>query len=282
MAGSARVNITPPVGYPLSGYAHHLRPSGSSAVRDSLYARALVLSDGIETLAIVALDLIGFNSLRIPDRIREATGIEHAMLCASHTHSGPHALNPFTEPYDIDRSWPDLDHPYVDWLENQIVRVLEIAQHRMTEAEIGVDTGTVDWSYNRRQVEPDTTRRCPARPGGFVAYYLLKEVPPGTDPLSPENKLIFALGPVTGVPIAGSGRNAVGAKSPLTGLFGEADAGGWWNAELKRAGYDAIIVEGRAERPVYLWIHDGEAEIRDATHLWGKATAESQTMRGDG
>jgi len=113
---------------------------------------------------------------------------------------------------------------------------------------------------------------------GLVAYYLLKEVPPGTDPLSSENKLIFALGPVTGVPIAGSGRNAVGAKSPLTGLFGEADAGGWWNAELKRAGYDAIIVEGSAEKPVYLWIHDGEAEIRDATHLWGKTTAESQTM----
>ena len=113
---------------------------------------------------------------------------------------------------------------------------------------------------------------------GFVAYYLLKEVPPEVEPLSPENKLIFALGPVTGVPIAGSGRNAVGAKSPLTGLFGEADVGGWWNAELKRAGYDAIIVEGKAETPVYLWIHDGEAEIRDASHLWGKTTAESQTM----
>ena len=113
---------------------------------------------------------------------------------------------------------------------------------------------------------------------GFVAYYLLKEVPPGTDPLSPENKLIFALGPLTGAPIAGASRNAVGAKSPLTGLFGEADVGGWWNAELKRAGYDAIIVEGKAGKPVYLWIQDGEVEIRDATHLWGKTTKESQIM----
>jgi len=113
---------------------------------------------------------------------------------------------------------------------------------------------------------------------GFVAYYLLNEVPPEVEPLAPENKLIFALGPVTGVPIAGSARNAVGAKSPLTGLFGEGDVGGWWNAELKRAGYDAIIVEGKAEKPVYLWIHDGEAEIKDASHLWGKPTAESQTM----
>ena len=113
---------------------------------------------------------------------------------------------------------------------------------------------------------------------GLVAYYLLKEVPPGTDPLSPENKLIFALGPLTGVPVAGAARNAVGAKSPLTGLFGEADVGGWWNAELKRAGYDAIIIEGKAESPVYLWIQDGEVEIRDAAHLWGKTTRESQEM----
>ncbi|MDP6779968.1 MAG: aldehyde ferredoxin oxidoreductase N-terminal domain-containing protein, partial [Candidatus Latescibacteria bacterium] len=82
---------------------------------------------------------------------------------------------------------------------------------------------------------------------GFVAYYLLKEVPPGTDPLGPDNKLIFALGPLTGAAVAGAARNAVGGKSPLTDLFGETDVGGFWNAELKRAGYDAIIVEGKAE-----------------------------------
>jgi len=111
---------------------------------------------------------------------------------------------------------------------------------------------------------------------GLVAYYLLKEVPPGTDPLSPQNKLIFALGPLTGAPLAGASRNAVGAKSPLTGLFGEADVGGWWNAELKRAGYDGIIVEGKADKPVYLWIQDSDVEIRDATHLWGKTTEDSQ------
>jgi aldehyde:ferredoxin oxidoreductase len=112
---------------------------------------------------------------------------------------------------------------------------------------------------------------------GFVAYYLLKELAPEVEPLSPENKLIFALGPVTGVPIGGSGRNAIGAKSPI-GLFGEADVGGFWGAELKRAGYDAIIIEGKAQKPVYLWIRDMEAQIRDATHLWGKTTAESQEM----
>jgi len=113
---------------------------------------------------------------------------------------------------------------------------------------------------------------------GFVSYYLLKELEPGIDPLGPENKLIIALGPVTGMPLGGSGRNAIGAKSPLTGGFGEADVGGFFGAELKHAGFDALIVEGKAERPVYLWVHDGEVEIRDAGHLWGKTTGQAQAM----
>jgi aldehyde:ferredoxin oxidoreductase len=111
---------------------------------------------------------------------------------------------------------------------------------------------------------------------GFIAYYLWKELKPGIDALSPDNKLIFALGPVTGLLLPGSGRNCIGAKSPLTGGIGKAEAGGFWAAELKRAGYDAIIIEGRAETPVYLWIHNGKAEIRDARHLWGKNTKETQ------
>jgi len=111
---------------------------------------------------------------------------------------------------------------------------------------------------------------------GFVGYYLLKELAPGIDPLGPENKLIVALGPVTGMPVGGSGRNAIGAKSPLTGAFGEADVGGFFGAELKHAGFDAIIVEGVAQSPVYLWVHDGEAELRDATSMWGKTTGETQ------
>ncbi len=111
---------------------------------------------------------------------------------------------------------------------------------------------------------------------GFVSYFLLKEVPRDADPLGAENKLIFANGPLSGVPVAGSGRNSVGAKSPLTGYYGDGEAGGYWNAELKRAGYDAIIVEGKSPNPVYIWIKDGEAEIRDAGHLWGKPTKECQ------
>jgi aldehyde:ferredoxin oxidoreductase len=112
---------------------------------------------------------------------------------------------------------------------------------------------------------------------GFVAYYLLKEVPPGTDPLGPENRLIFACGPLTGVPLAGSGRNAIGARSPLTGALGEADVGGFWGAELKAAGYDAIVVQGSAASPVYLWVHDGQAELRDAAHFWGLENKETHT-----
>ena len=117
---------------------------------------------------------------------------------------------------------------------------------------------------------------------GFISYFLLKELQQGIDPLGPENKLIFALGPVTGVPLPGSGRHCVGAKSPLTGGYAKSESGGFWGAELKHAGYDAIIVEGKAEKPVYLWIHDGEASIRDASYLWGKNTKEMQeTIRAE-
>jgi len=117
---------------------------------------------------------------------------------------------------------------------------------------------------------------------GFVAYYLLRELPARVDALSPQNRLIFAAGPLTGAPVGGCGRHSVGGKSPLTGAFGEAEAGGYWGAELKFAGFDAIIVEGRAEKPVYLLIQDGQAEIKDARHLWGLKTLECQeAIRGE-
>ncbi len=113
--------------------------------------------------------------------------------------------------------------------------------------------------------------------GGWniIADVLLREVPAGADPLGPQNKLIFAPGVLTGLPFSGSSRNAVGAKSPLTGGFGTGDVGGHWPAEFKRSGFDAIIVEGVSPKPVYLWIKDGVAELRDAGHLWGKDTAET-------
>lgn len=111
----------------------------------------------------------------------------------------------------------------------------------------------------------------------FIAHTLLKELKPGTDSLSPENLLIFAPGVLTGAPFVGNGRNAVGAKSPLTDGFASTEVGGFWGAELKHAGFDGIVVKGKAKSPVYLWVHDGKAEIRDASHLWGTDTGDSLT-----
>ena len=113
--------------------------------------------------------------------------------------------------------------------------------------------------------------------GGWniIADTLLRELPPKVDPLGPQNKLIFAPGVLTGLTFSGASRNAIGAKSPLTGAFGAAEVGGQWGAELKRAGFDALIVEGCSPKPAYLWIKDGVAELRDASHLWGKTTGET-------
>ena len=120
---------------------------------------------------------------------------------------------------------------------------------------------------------------------GFITYFLLKELKPRIDPLSSENKLIFATGPVTGTPILGGARFSAGAKSPLSGGIALSQAGGFWGVELKRAGYDALIIEGKADEPVYLWIHDGEIDILPAKHIWGKNTKETQKTirieRGD-
>jgi len=109
---------------------------------------------------------------------------------------------------------------------------------------------------------------------GFIAHYLLKHVPKGADPLGPDNILVFAPGVITGAPVPGAGRHSVGAKSPLTGGFGESESGGYWGAELKRAGWDAIVVHGVSQAPVYLWINDGAVELRDAAHLWGRVTGD--------
>jgi len=112
----------------------------------------------------------------------------------------------------------------------------------------------------------------------LACHFLLKERSAGVDPMGPENLLIFASSPLVGSGIPGANRYSVAAISPLTGLYGEAEAGGWWSPELKRAGFDAVLVEGRADKPVYLWIHDGRVEIRDAGRLWGKGTAETQKL----
>jgi aldehyde:ferredoxin oxidoreductase len=87
--------------------------------------------------------------------------------------------------------------------------------------------------------------------------------------------MIFAAGPITGVPISGSGRHGVGAKSPLTGGIASAEAGGYWGAELKHAGFDAIVIKGISSSPVFLWIDGEKVELRDATAIWGMETLEA-------
>jgi len=116
---------------------------------------------------------------------------------------------------------------------------------------------------------------------GLGSKILFDELKSSVDPFSPENKLIIATGVATGIPFPGNARYVVMAKSPLTGILGEANAGGFFGPELKFSGYDAIIVEGKAEDPVYLWIHNGEVEVRNASHLWGKITGQTQRIIKD-
>lgn len=108
------------------------------------------------------------------------------------------------------------------------------------------------------------------------AYYVIKGTKQGVDALSPENVLVFAISPVTGTPISGSARHCVISKSPLTGGLMSSEAGGYWGPELKFAGFDAIVIKGKASKPVYLWIRDGEFELRDAAGIWGKETGDAQ------
>jgi len=112
---------------------------------------------------------------------------------------------------------------------------------------------------------------------GYGAKILMDELPPHTDPLSPANKIIYATGPVTGTPVLGANRYVVITKSPETGLFLDSYSGGGFAPEMKFAGYDFIIIEGKAVKPVYLWIQDEQVEVRDAGHLWGKTAWDAET-----
>jgi aldehyde:ferredoxin oxidoreductase len=109
---------------------------------------------------------------------------------------------------------------------------------------------------------------------GIGYQYLLKEVPPRIDPLSPQNILVLATGVMTGSPLAASCRFTAVGKSPLTGTAGESEAAGFFGPELKMAGFDAIVFRGKADKPVYLWVTDGKAEIKDASHLAKEGSKE--------
>jgi aldehyde:ferredoxin oxidoreductase len=110
---------------------------------------------------------------------------------------------------------------------------------------------------------------------GLATKIYADEVSPDVDPLSADNKLLVATGPLTGAPVPTGGRYMVVTKSPLTGTIACSNSGGYWGAELKFAGYDIIIVEGKAAKPVYISIEDDKIEIRAASHVWGKVVSEA-------
>ena len=113
---------------------------------------------------------------------------------------------------------------------------------------------------------------------GFGIKVIYDELRPGIDPLGPENKLVFASGPFSGTRIPCASCMAVAGKSPLTNTIAVALSGGYFPTELKFAGYDVLIVEGKAERPAYVWIKDGEVRFRSAAALWGTMTSDCQQM----
>jgi len=110
---------------------------------------------------------------------------------------------------------------------------------------------------------------------GIASSFFMKETTPETEPLAPENPLIAFAGPFTGTNVHAASRHHIVSRSPLTGIFGESNVGGSWGVHLRKAGFDGIIVKGKAELPVYLWINEEGVEIRDARTVWGKNSYDS-------
>jgi aldehyde:ferredoxin oxidoreductase len=145
----------------------------------------------------------------------------------------------------------------------------------------------IDLTHGTLQRHPTEEHLARAYLGGrgLNVKRLWDELPAHTDGLSPENLLIFGLGPLVGTTFPGGARFNVSAMSPQTGILGDSNAGGFFGPELKFAGYDQIVIRGRAEKPVYLWIRDDGVELRDARGLWGldvwDTTAAIQQELGD-
>jgi aldehyde:ferredoxin oxidoreductase len=138
----------------------------------------------------------------------------------------------------------------------------------------------VDLNRQRTEVE-DLDRRLLEKYVGGVgieAKILYEETTPATDPLGPENVLMAFTGPYTGTAVPASSRHHMMARSPLTGILGEANVGGSWAVQFKKTGFDGIAITGKSDHPVYLWIHDGGVEIRDARPVWGKDSYVSAAL----
>lgn len=145
-----------------------------------------------------------------------------------------------------------------------------------SEAKI-LDVNLSDKKCTTRTLDSETYRKYP---GGSALgmYFLLKEMEPNADALSPENLLVFSVSPLVGLPISGQSRMCVTSKSPLTGTAGDSQVGGYIPAHLKANGYDAIIFRGKSDKPVYLYIDGENTEIRCAAKMWGKITGETEDL----
>jgi aldehyde:ferredoxin oxidoreductase len=141
---------------------------------------------------------------------------------------------------------------------------------------VDLTRGTVE----TRTLPEDVYRKYPGG-SALAAYLLLQTIPRGADPLGPDNVLVMAVSPLTGLAISGQSRMTACARSPLTGAIGDSQCGGFFPAEMRSAGADAIVFTGRAAEPVYLWLHDGQAVLRPAKHLWGKVTGEVDRLLKD-
>jgi aldehyde:ferredoxin oxidoreductase len=141
---------------------------------------------------------------------------------------------------------------------------------------VDLTRGTVE----TKTVADDVYRKYPGG-SALAAYLLMQTMPAGADPLGPDNVLVMAVSPLTGLPISGQSRMTACARSPLTGAIGDSQCGGFFPAEMRNAGADAIVFTGQSAEPVYLWLHDGVAELRPAQHLWGKVTADADRMLKD-
>jgi len=136
----------------------------------------------------------------------------------------------------------------------------------------------INLSKQKTTVEPipESVLRSYLGGKGLGTYLLLKENPPRIDPFSPQNHLIFTLGPLGDTPFYGSSRYAVFTKSPQTGIYSESYSGGKITLSFSRTGYDAIIIEGKSNYPIFLEVSDKSVVFHDASDLWGKETYESE------
>jgi aldehyde:ferredoxin oxidoreductase len=141
---------------------------------------------------------------------------------------------------------------------------------------INLTSGSVSW-----QTVPDTVTRTVLGGRGLIAWYLVKNSHPDIDPLSPDNPLLLSCGLLTGSEAPTSSRLHLGARSPLTGLLGSSNVGGYLGAELQRAGIQMLVIEGKAPRPTTLWIDGSTIELRDASHLWGLDTRTATRALSD-